>query len=194
MRKPVTKEGKLFGIINIIDLLVLLFVLAAAAVAVMFIKNPPAASGEKDETFVGEKGYVEVVFYTEEVSDFVIDKVSTDNAYVYDDACRHVMGKVTDVDVGDSIIYGLNAEGEYVASSKDDYRSAYITSFLDEGARTRFGLAYNKANYGVGHSMTIRVDDAKIYLRVFDIHAKQMRQRRDIDTSSNAKYMSRFGA
>ena len=46
MRKPVTKEGKLFGIINIIDLLVLLFVLAAAAVAVMFIKNPPAASGE----------------------------------------------------------------------------------------------------------------------------------------------------
>ena len=116
MRKPVTKEGKLFGIINIIDLLVLLFVLAAAAVAVMFIKNPPAASGEKDETFVGEKGYVEVVFYTEEVSDFVIDKVSTDNAYVYDDACRHVMGKVTDVDVGESVVYGLNAEGEYVAA------------------------------------------------------------------------------
>lgn len=191
------KEGKLFGIINVIDLLVLIAIIGVVAVAGYFVMKPPADEDEKDKdgSFKGADGCVEVVFYTEEVSDFVIDKVNADGgSYVFDDACQHLLGEVMDVDVGESLVYTVNSDGETVTGVKEGYSSAYITSVLSEATRTRFGFTYKLANYGVGHSMVIRVDDAKIYLRVFDIHAAQRRHRRPIDTSSNGKYMEMFEA
>ena len=183
------KEGKLFGIINVIDLLVLIAIIGVVAVAGYFVMAPSADEDEKkdkDGSFKGADGCVEVVFYTEEVSDFVIDKVDADGgSYVFE---------VMDVDVGESLVYTVNSDGETVTGVKEGYSSAYITSVISEATRTRFGFTYRLANYGVGHSMVIRVDDAKIYLRVFDIRAAQRRHRRPIDTSSNGKYMEMFEA
>lgn len=193
MKKIITKDGKLFGIINVIDLLVLLFVIAAVAVVGYFLKNG-GFSNQADASALGVKGNVEIVFYTEEVSNFVIENVNEENSYVYDDSCRQLLGKVVNVQTGPSLIYGVDAQGQQVAGSKPDYSSAYISSVIDDADRTRFGFSYKKANYGAGHSMVIRVDDAKIYLRIYDIHAAQRRQRRPIDTSNNRKYQEMLKA
>ncbi len=196
MKKLVTKEGKLFGIINIIDLLVLLFIIAAAAVAGMFFTGKLGAEtqGSKSEILSkGSVGAIDVVFYTEEVSDFVIDKVNLVDSYAFDDACQHLLGKVTDVDEGESIIYGTNAQGATIASPKEGYSSAYITAAVPAAIRTRFGFSLNKANYGIGHTFVVRVDDAKIYMRIYDIHASNKRMRRPV-TQSNEKYMEMFEA
>ncbi|MBP3580303.1 MAG: DUF4330 family protein [Clostridia bacterium] len=193
MGKLITKDGKLFGIINIIDLLVVLFVVAAVAVVSIFVTGAKGGK-EDDEALVGADGSIEVVFYVEEVSDFVIQQVNKEDAYIYDDACQHMLGKVTDVDVGESLLYGLNSQGEYVMGNKEEYSSAYISAVIPEATRTRFGFNYNLANYGVGHTLVIRADDAKIYLRVYDVRAAQRRQRRPIDTSNNRKYMEMFEA
>ena len=75
MKKIITKDGKLFGIINVIDLLVLLFVIAAVAVVGYFLKNG-GFSNQADASALGVKGNVEIVFYTEEVSNFVIENVN----------------------------------------------------------------------------------------------------------------------
>ena len=109
------KEGKLFGIINVIDLLVLIAIIGVVAVAGYFVTMPSADEDEKkdkDGSFKGADGCVEVVFYTEEVSDFVIDKVNADGgSYVFDDACQHLLGEVMDVDVGESLVYTVNSDG-----------------------------------------------------------------------------------
>ena len=191
MKRIITKDGKLFGIINVIDLLVLLFVIAAVAVVGYFLKNRNVTA-RTDVSFGGAHGNVEVVFYTEEVSNFVMKNVKQNDSYVCDDSCNNLLGRVVDVQTGPSLIYDVNAQGQQVASSKPDYCSAYISSVIPDALRTRFGFYYKKGNYGVGHSMVIRVDDAKIYLRIYDIHAAQRRQRRPIDTSSNRKYQEMY--
>lgn len=194
MKKLVTKEGKLFGVINIIDLLVVLFIVAAVVVVKMFVSGGIGGDDSKldyEGPFTGADGAIDVVFYAEEVSDFVLEQVDDIDTYVYDDACQHVLGKVTSVDVGESVVYGLTADGEYVKGAKEDYSSVYISATVPSATKTRFGFTYNVANYGVGHSFVIRVDDAKIYVRVQDIRATQRRMRRPV-TESNEKYMEMF--
>lgn len=186
MKKIITKEGKLFGIINLIDLLVLLFVVAAAAVAYMFLSGRIATNSKLDD-FKGPVTDVDVVYYTEEISDFVADQVKL-GAVVYDDANLHSLGNVTDIDIGEALIYGPKSDGSLAVVSKEGYSSAYITGRANV-TRTRLGFTHKLANYGVGHSMTIRAGDAKIYLRIYDIHATQRRLRRPLTTTSDAKFL-----
>lgn len=188
MKKIVTNEGKLFGLINVIDLLVIVLVVCAAAVAVMFVRG-----GDKtaDSAFSGVDGSVDMVFYAEEVSDFVIDKVKANGEPVYDEANLQTIGYVTGVETGEARLYGLNSEGIYQTGDKDFYSSAYIRSTMPVGTRTRLGVTYRKANYGVGHSLTIRAGDAKIYLRIYDIKSTARRLRRDIDMSDNGKFLEK---
>lgn len=185
MKKLVTKEGKLFGLINIIDLLVLLFILAAASVAVMFLTGKITV-GEKADDFNGPVTDVDIVYYTEELSDFVADQIRY-GALVYDDGCMHSLGKVTEFSFGKSLIYGPRDDGSLAVVEKDGYCSAFITGQAN-GTRTRLGFTFNKANYGVGHSMVLRAGDAKIYLRIYDIHATQRRLRRPLTVTSDEKY------
>ncbi len=185
MKKLVSKEGKLFGLINVIDLLVLLFILAAAAVAFMFATGRISVS-EKKGDLKGPVTDVDVVYYTEELSDFVARQIRY-GALVYDDSYMNPLGKVTDFRFGKSLIYGPKDDGSLAVVEKDGYCSAFITGQAT-GKRTRLGFTYDKANYGVGHSMVIRAGDAKIYLRIYDIHATQRRLRRPLTAVSDEKY------
>lgn len=185
MKKLVSKEGKLFGIINVIDLLVLLFIVGAAAVVFLFATGKISVSEKKDD-FGGPVTDVDIVYYTEELSDFVAKQIRY-GALVYDDACMHTLGKVTDFRLGKSLLYNEKDDGSFAVVEKDGYCSAFITGQAN-GTRTRLGFTYNKANYGVGHSMVIRAGDAKIYLRIYDIHATQRRLRRPLTATSDEKY------
>lgn len=153
------KNGKLFKKLNIIDALAILVILAAAAAVVFFVTKPKVTN----DTLV-------MKFRIEEVDSFVAEKVHVGDE-LYDDTYVQELGKVTAVELNDSISYGQVEDGMYTLTSKEGYYSMIITGEV-EGKKTNLGAEINDKKYGVGHSMVLRAGDAKLYLRVYDIAVK----------------------
>lgn len=153
------KNGKLFKKLNIIDALAILVILAAAAAVVLFVTKPKVTN----DTLV-------MKFRIEEVDSFVAEKVHVGDE-LYDDTYVQELGKVTAVELNDSISYGQVEDGMYTLTSKEGYYSMIITGEV-EGKKTNLGAEINDKKYGVGHSMVLRAGDAKLYLRVYDIAVK----------------------
>lgn len=154
------KNGKVFGKINIIDLLaILVAVVAIAAVAVFFLR--PKSGGD---TLI-------MKFRIEEVDEFVAEKVHVGDD-LYDDTYQQELGVVTDVELDNSISYGEVVDGVYTLTSKEGYYSMIITGEV-QGTKTSLGAEIGGEKYGVGHTMVLRAGDAKLYLRVYDIAVKE---------------------
>ena len=153
------KNGKLFGKINIIDLLVILVILAAIAAVAVFLFMPKSGG----DTLI-------MKFRIEEVDEFVAKKVHVGDE-LYDDTNSLAMGYVTDVELDDSISYGEVNDGVYTLTSKEGYYSMIITGEV-QGKKTSLGAEIGGKKYGVGHSFVLRAGDAKLYLRVYDIQVK----------------------
>ncbi|MBE7025514.1 MAG: DUF4330 domain-containing protein [Ruminococcaceae bacterium] len=157
----IDKNGKVFGKINIIDLLVLIVLVAAIIVVGARFLLPKQKNTQT----------IEMQFYLEEVDEWVADKISEGNS-LYDGTYEVDLGTVTKVEREQSIAWGLNQNGEYVQSSRDGFCSLTITGEV-EGQKTAIGAKVNGEIYGVGHSMVLYAGDAKLYLRVHDIRVKE---------------------
>lgn len=157
---------KVFKRINIIDLIVILvLVFAVAAAGVFFVRS------RKNQEIVTEQTSLLVVkFYTEEVSDFVADKLEV-GATLFDADKEVDMGSITNFEIGNAIVYGGIDAGSYEVVHKEGYKSVTITGEV-QGVKNATGALIGGEQYGVGHSMTLRAGDAKIYLRVYDIGVK----------------------
>ncbi len=157
----IDKKGKLFGKINIIDLLVILILVAAiAVVGVRFLA--PKDTGTD---------VLQMQFYVEEVNDWVADKIEIGDS-LYDGTYEMDLGKVTNIETGEPMTWGLTQEGQYVLAPRDGYCSLTITGEV-VGTKTDIGAEIDGNLYGVGHSMVLYAGDAKIYLRVQDISVKE---------------------
>lgn len=160
----IDKNGKVFGKINIVDLIVVLVIIAAVAMfAVSKLNN-------HNDAVVDDGKQIYMSFYSEEVADFVADKIEI-GAKVYDDDGEQVLGEVVKVDFEPSVIYTANSEGKSVMSTKEKYKAVTITAKVD-GTLSDYGLVLNDVKYGVGHSITIRAGYAKIWMKVSDIYAE----------------------
>ena len=154
------KNGKLFGKINIIDLLVILVVLVAIAAVAVFVLKPK----DGGDTLI-------MKFRIEEVDEFVAEKVHVGDD-LYDDTFSLDLGKVIDVELDDSMSYGGLTNGVYTLGTKENYYSMIITGEC-KGEKTSLGAEIGGKKYGVGHSFVLRAGDAKLYLRVYDIKLKE---------------------
>lgn len=152
------EKGRLFGKINIIDLIVLIAVLAVVAFFAAYKLMPHTT--EKAQK-------IEMKIMSEEVSDFVVDKIKIGDP-VSDDLTNVPLGKVTNIEIGPSISWASNDDGEYVHSDREYWSSVIITTEL-EGKMYEHGALINNVKYGVGHSATFRFGIGKIYARVYDI-------------------------
>lgn len=161
------KNGKLFGKINIIDLLVVLVAIVAIAAIVLFVLKPK----DGGDTLI-------MKYRIEEVDEFVAEKVHVGDD-LYDDTFSLDLGKVIDVELDDSITYGGITNGVYTVGTKEGYHSMIITGEC-KGEKTSLGAEIGGKKYGVGHSFVLRAGDAKLYLRVYDIKLKE-----DVDESEN---------
>ena len=110
-------KGRLFGKINIIDLLILLIIIGAVVGAAYKFRT---ASVGQAETIV-------LKFYAEEVSEFVTDAVHVGDDVV-DDTKSTYLGKIVDCKVDDSVVWGMNDKGEYVKTTKPGVNSILITT------------------------------------------------------------------
>ena len=163
--KMIDRNGKVFGKINIIDLIVLLALIAAIAVF-----GYSKAKGGKD-ALTKDSDEVEIVFYTEQVSDFVVDKIQAGDMVC--DADKNIFfGTVTSVEKGPAVSYNQTSDGKIVVSDRPDSSSATIT-VTGKANMDEYGAKFEGTQYTVGHSLTIRAGNAKIYLRVYDIREKK---------------------
>ncbi len=161
----IDNKGKLFGKINVIDLLlILVLVLAAAFFAVKLVGNGAGTPAAKSET-------VRLEYYAEEVSDFVVDCIHVGDPLT-DDAEKADLGTVVAVEAGPSHSYSANEKGEWVLSPKEGYQSLRIISEV-QGRLTNHGVEIAGTTYSVGHSMTLRAGTGKIWLRVSGVSALQ---------------------
>lgn len=153
----IDKQGKLFGKINIIDLLVLLILVVAVVVVGVRFLAPKEQNLDR----------LEMKFYVEEVNDWVADKIQIGDT-MYDGTNQMTLGKVTSVEKGEPEIWAITEDGRYVRVPKEGFSSLIITGEV-QGKKTSTGAEIDGEIYGVGHSMVLHAGDAKIYLRVYDI-------------------------
>ena len=158
----IDKQGKLFGKINIIDLLIL--VVLVLAIVILGAKFLGGGKGQDAQV-------LEMKFHIEEIDTWVTEKVQIGDG-LYDGTYEQNLGKVTNVETAPSKTWGLNQDGQYVLSSREGYQSMTITGEV-LGTKTDVGCKVGGELYGVGHSMVLYAGDAKLYLRVQDISVKE---------------------
>lgn len=166
--KIINEKGKLFGLINIIDLIVLIVIAALIFAGTVFIKNGSLnSSGLSSEIFTGPQEKMIIKYYQEEVSDFVIEHLEVGTP-VYDDSAKNEVGTLIGFETTDAIVYNQTSDGQTVTSTKEGYKSLTLITEVS-GMRTPMGATVNNNIYSVGHTLVIRAGDAKLYPRVYDI-------------------------
>ena len=158
----IDKKGKLFGKINIIDFLIL--IILVAAIVILGMKFLGGGRGKDTQK-------IEIKFRIEEIDEWVTENVEVGDA-LYDGTYEQDLGIVTNVEVSPSETWGLNADGQYVKSTREGFKSMTITGEV-MGTKTDVGCKVGGELYGVGHSMILYAGNAKLYLRVYDISVKE---------------------
>lgn len=157
----IDNKGKLFGKINVLDLIVILAVLAViAGVAYKFTKsNTPSVFRQNDK--------VEVTFYVEELPDYAAEAVKIGTA-VTDRTTGSRFGVVKSVDTQPSVSYAPNSAGEIVKSTKETFRSQKVV-VEGEGMYSENGVTYNSIDYFVNKQLEVRFGNVAVWTRIYDL-------------------------
>ena len=139
---------------NLIDALIILVIVAVVAFIGIKLSNGLVAKPENLQK-------IRYTFHVEEMPDFVKEYIKEkDTASVAEN--NDVLGTVTGKTFGEAEIYSVNDEGRIIKSTKEGHSSADIV-IEGEGLQTSSGVKINKGVYGVGHSMAIKLGNAKVY-------------------------------
>jgi hypothetical protein len=158
----VDKNGKLFGKINLIDLIIILVIVAVLAFVALRVTGVVGGGQAKAESVV-------ISFFADEAPDYVIDYIHEGDP-IRDFNEEVGLGKVTSFEAGESIAYEASILGTQDTQlvRKEGYSSVAITA-LAEGVLGDNGVTIGGELYGVGHTLTISVGRAKIYAKVSGI-------------------------
>ncbi|MCX7711588.1 MAG: DUF4330 domain-containing protein [Clostridia bacterium] len=162
----IDSKGKLFGKISIIDILIVVVLIGAIAGAgYKYIK------ARASNPFV-KQDKVQITFYCEEFPEYA---ASEDNikkgSLVKDGVQGTVLGAVTEVKTGKAISFAQSDKGEFNASSKQGYLSAYITA-EGQGRYSDNGLIVNNVEYYVGQivdKLRVGKSEFRYNVRIQDI-------------------------
>ena len=155
---------------NIIDAIVVLVIVAVVIFVVSNVFGGELqgaisnnAQDSKSQTYV-------MSYFFEEVPDFAAEMIDK-GSVVTDEAYGHELGKLISVDIGDSVSYATNDQGQIVKSSKDGYKSVAMS--VEVNAKSfDHGIEIEKIKYVVGHTMTVYAGKAKLYGRISGIEKK----------------------
>lgn len=120
----IDKKGKLFGKINIVDLIIVIFVcVAAVATVYKFGFSAHKNVNQSDIT-------LEYVLKTSGVRSFTADKITIGDE-IYDDETDRFLGTVSKVEKKEALGHLQKADGEIVYTEKPQRYDVYITVECD---------------------------------------------------------------
>lgn len=157
----IDKNGKLFGKINLIDLLILLVLIAVVVfVAMRFFV--------KDESGMIRNDPVRIEYTASEIRDFVADELVI-GAPVKDMAENTDLGTLVSVETGEAYYWGTNDKGDTVRLTPDDSVSVVFASET-VGNLDGNGVVINGTRYAAGHTMVVYAGNAKVFVRVSGVY------------------------
>jgi hypothetical protein len=154
----IDKNGKLFGRINIIDLSILVLLLAAVAFILFWsgVFSP--------EKVVVQEDKILLTMFQEEVNSFTTANIKVGDPVI--ESFQNIsFGKLVDFEIGDSINWGANDEGEQVRTKKDGFASVKLVMEAP-GKVGSSGITIGGSKYYVGQLLVIRVGKSTFYARV----------------------------
>ncbi len=156
----IDEKGKLFGKVNLVDLIIVLVILAAVAYLGMTFLGPESA--------VTSTETVKISFYGEEVPEYVVETIEAGTP-VWDLTENVTIGSVNSWETGESISYVVStAQSIAFETPKTGYNSIELEVDA-EGVLEAHGVRIGGSLYGVGHSVTLYAGDAKMFLKVSGI-------------------------
>ena len=158
----IDKNGRLFGKINIIDLIIIIVLI----LIVCFIGYRFLGIGNNQDS----AQTVYISFYDCESADFVVNGLEEGSA-VYNGTDDAGIGTLKSFEIGDARSYELDPNtGEIIRAPKEDYSSVIITVEA-QGVIGNNGVTINGVLYGIGHSAVVYAGDCKFYPQVYSIEA-----------------------
>ncbi len=158
----IDEKGRLFGKVNIVDLIIVVVILAAVAyLAITFLGPESTIASSEDVT---------VTFYTEEIPDYVVAALE-EGSKVWDLSDNVTIGTVDSWSVSDSISYVVN---DTQTASFETPKTGYNALSLNvsaQGVIEEHGVRIGGVLYGVGHTVTMYAGEAKLYIKVSSIEA-----------------------
>ena len=152
----IDEKGRLFGKVNIVDLLIVIIILAAGAFLGMKLLGPDSA--------VANTQKVRVTLYCEETPNYLAEQLEA-GAEGWDSENNVTLGYLTDWRTGDSKSAVTDVTGKVVEITREDYCSATLVC-EGEGVMGTHGVTIGGTLYGAGQSMSVYFNDCKLFLRV----------------------------
>ena len=155
----IDKNGRLFGKINIIDLIFIVIILAAAVFAMnrFGVFSPEKTTG-------GAENKMLLTLYQEEANTFTVSNIKPGDPV--SESFQNVnFGKVSEIEIGDPVNWGADQDGRQVEAGRDGYSSVKLTVDAP-GTVTSSGLTISGVKYYIGQILVIRVGTSTLYARV----------------------------
>ncbi|MCL2577401.1 MAG: DUF4330 domain-containing protein [Defluviitaleaceae bacterium] len=157
------KKGRLFGKVSVVDLFAV--VVIAAIIAVVYFNV-----GGRSHINPGTEQPVLITFFNPALHDFTANAVEI-GAVVIDDVNETFLGRVVDVEIGESVSFMPDIHGIETASPMEGHSSVYITSRVN--GRISDGAVVLGGNvYGIGSEVIIWAGRAKTMLHISDVRAE----------------------
>ena len=157
--KIADEKGRLFGKINIIDLLVIIVILAAVCFALFRYVLPKADKGEEQTC--------EMVLFCHDAPRFTAEQVKVGDS-VWDQSYDVDLGTVKSVEILPLMETQTGPDGRTV-STESDWLVSVVLVLDSKGIKEEHGLRVDGSLYASGHTMTVFAGEAKLYLKVREI-------------------------
>lgn len=165
----IDSKGKIFGKINIVDIIILALVLISVVfVGYKLSKSIFSNPFNKPDNLI-------IKIYSEEAPEFAVKAVKQ-NDIVIDFDTNSTFGHVTKIDIGPSVSYAADDKGQIVKSSKPDYASVIFTlegvGLFKDGV-TESGVKIDNVSYYIGRTITYKVGHSIMQGRIYDIQKSE---------------------
>ncbi|MCL2500594.1 MAG: DUF4330 domain-containing protein [Defluviitaleaceae bacterium] len=153
----IDKDAKLFGKVNILDLLIVVALIGLVAFGVYQLRSGRGLIGGESREFI-------LSFFTEEIEDWVVEGIREgDN--VFDHLTGLYLGVVEDIRLAPSIVWNADQYGNTVRSTKEGFSSMQVCVRVTATTREH-GIYISGNRYGIGMNRPIRAGGSAVFTRV----------------------------
>ena len=157
----IDENGKIWGKINLIDFLIVVFILAVIAFAAL---RPFFNTDDKDDTV---KDPVNIEFFCAEVNDYTVELLET-GAPVLNGNTTKELGTAVDLTIDKATAFSVTDSGRTILVDIPEAKSVVVT-VESAGELVDTGLLIDGTRYGIGYSMVIYVGRCKLWATISGI-------------------------